>query len=268
MKAQNLNNENIINLLDDDSEEEDKFTEEITLSKSYNNSISSVQSLYDNDNDNYNILTEDDVYKILDSFEIQLNSIKQGFQQLKLSIKNYFNDKNYKKFKISDNIISKKIFNAEKLLTQKIDNPISEINNNNSNYIEHFFDYQNFTNKKEKIKIKEKKESRGSFSLINSEKSWILKDYIPPKKYFENNLSNNTIKNPENIFETHHKQFTNLNNPFIISPNALEDLYDDDINYYKKYNYNIINNKKIKQVINLNNDYKADKNNFIGKKRQ
>ena len=171
----------------------------------------------------------------------------------------------------SKNVKSKQKKNKEKkdnsIILNEDENSEKENSNSNSinNYIEHFFDYKNFSKKEDKKSIEYPKKL---LNIINSEKSWILKDYIPPTNNNEKNM--NSIKNSYSLMEIEQRRKNVMyGNSYISNLNSLDDLYndindtDDNIKIFKDKN----NNTKKREIIDLD-DNVCENNSFIGKKRQ
>ena len=138
----------------------------------------------------------------------------------------------------------------------------------NNNFKEHFFDYKQFSKKKEKIFNEYEKKSE-IYKNNNNEKDWIFKE----KK--DENL-NNLIK--ENIGLNEEQKSSNIIEQI---GDSLEDLYNDEINTNtikrnteiknknKNLNNNVnLDNKNIKnnEIIDISDNDEED--NILGKKRK
>ena len=260
MRRRNIKT-NVINLLDD-NEESDDVIEEIILSESNksNSSNSSISEKYF-----LNDEKEEDFFTIINSLEKDIKTINQNFILLKNSLRKYFSVRN----NTSENVKSKQKKNKEKkdnsIILNEDENSEKENSNSINNYIEHFFDYKNFSKKEDKKSIEYPKKL---LNIINSEKSWILKDYIPPTNNNEKNM--NSIKNSYSLMEIEQRRKNVMyGNSYISNLNSLDDLYndindtDDNIKIFKDKN----NNTKKREIIDLD-DNVCENNSFIGKKRQ
>ncbi len=260
MKRRNNKNK-IINLLDD-NDESDEVIEEIILSES-NKSNSSTLNI----NETLSDITEEDFFTIIKSLEKDIHQINQNFILLKQSLRNYFSVRNYKAKDIkSKQKKSKKNKESDIMLNEDENNENQNSNkNSNNNYKQHFFDYKNFSKKEEKKSIENPKKL---LNLINSEKSWILKDYIPPNNNNEKN--SNSIKNSYSLMEIEQKRGNVIyDNAFIPNHNSLDDLYNDinDSDDIGKILKDKNNYTKKKEIIDLNDN--VDENNiYIGKKKR
>ena len=260
MRRSNRKKEIIEIIEDNESSNDDNKIEEINQLSS---SSSSIQSL--NDKNKYinlfNISLNEDPIRILDSFERELKLINQKFIQLKkVFIKIYKIKQNNINSIINTNqsssenknIESKK--NSEESLNRKKSSSNQEmsssyVSHQNNNFKEHFFDYKQFSKKKEKIFNEYEKKSE-IYKNNNNEKDWIFKE----KK--EENL-NNLIK--ENIGLNEEPKNSNIIEQ---TGDSLEDLYNDEINTNTiKRNTEIKKNKNLNNNINLDN--KNIKNNEI-----
>ena len=262
MRRRNIKT-NVINLLDD-NEESDDVIEEIILSESNksNSSNSSISEKYF-----LNDEKEEDFFTIINSLEKDIKTINQNFILLKQSLRNYFSVRNYKTKDIkSKQKKSKKNKESDIMLNEDENNENQNSNkNSNNNYKQHFFDYKNFSKKEEKKSIENPKKL---LNLINSEKSWILKDYIPPTNNNEKNM--NSIKNSYSLMEIEQRRKNVMyGNSYISNLNSLDDLYNDinDSDDNGKILKDKNNYTKKKEIIDLN-DYVDENNIYIGKKKR
>ena len=260
MRRSNRKKEIIEIIEDNESSNDDNKIEEINQLSS---SSSSLQT--PNEQSNYinllNISLNEDPIKILDSFERELKLINQKFIQLKkVFIKIYKIKQNNINSIINTNqsssenknIESKK--NSEESLNRKKSSSNQEMSSSfgshqNNNFKEHFFDYKQFSKKKEKIFNEYEKKSE-IYKNNNNEKDWIFKG----KK--EENL-NNLIKGNIGLNEDQ-----KISNVIEQTGDSLDDLYNDEINTNTiKRNTEIKKNKNLNNNINLDN--KNIKNNEI-----
>ena len=262
MKRRNIKNK-VINLLDD-NDESDEVVEEIILSES------NISDSSDSNITEINYLSdkkEEDFFTVINSLENDINKVNQNFILLKKLLSNYFSVKNIKKKDIKSKQKKSKEDEENGIILKEDENNEKQNSNTNSinNYIEHFFDYKNFSKKEEKKSIEYPKKL---LNIINSEKSWILKDYIPPNNNNEKNV--NSIKNSYSLMEIEQKRKNDIyDNPFISNHNSLDDLYNDinDSDENVKIVKDKKNNPKKNEIIDLNDNIDENKN-FIGKKRQ
>ena len=126
----------------------------------------------------------------------------------------------------------------------------SFVSHQNNNFKEHFFDYKQFSKKKEKILNEYEKKSE-IYKNNNNEKDWIFKE----KK--DENL-NNLIK--ENIGLNEEQKSSNIIEQI---GDSLEDLYNDEINTNTIKRNTEIKNKNKNLNNNVNLDNKNIKNNEI-----
>ena len=261
MRRSNRRKEIIEIIEDNESSNDDNKIEEINQLSS---SSSSIQSL--NDKNKYinlfNISLNEDPIRILDSFERELKLINQKFIQLKkVFIKIYKIKQNNINSIINTNqsssenknIESKK--NSEESLNRKKSSSNQEmsssfVSHQNNNFKEHFFDYKQFSKKKEKILNEYEKKSE-IYKNNNNEKDWIFKG----KK--EENL-NNLIKGNIGLNEDQ-----KISNVIEQTGDSLDDLYNDEINTNTIKRNTEIKNKNKNLNNNVNLDNKNIKNNEI-----